>query len=126
MGVFSLDRFAHLEVSEQKFVIDQDFNAAEYFSECFGIVSEVNAPAERIVIRAFDSERFALRDLPLHHTQREIFEGEDYSDFEITMRPTFDFSAHILSRGIMAMVIEPQWLADEIRDMHREAVEMYG
>lgn len=126
MGVFSLDRFAHLEVSEQKFVIDPDFNAAEYFSECFGIVSEVNAPAERIVIRAFGSERFALRDLPLHHNQREIFEGEDYSDFEITMRPTFDFSAHLLSRGIMAMVIEPQWLADEIRDMHREAAEMYG
>ena len=124
-GVFSLDRFLRVELSEQRFEIDPDFDAAEYFSECFGIVSEVNAPAERIVLRAFDSERYFLRDLPLHHTQREIATTDDYSDFEIVMRPTFDFSAHILSRGIMLKVIEPQWLANEIRDMHREAAEMY-
>lgn len=125
-GVFSLDRFVRVEVSEQHFDIDPDFNAAEYFSECFGIVSEVNAPAERIVLRAYDSERYFLRDLPLHHTQQEIASEDDYSDFEIFMRPTFDFSSHLLSRGIMLKVIEPQWLADEVRDMHLQAVEMYG
>ncbi len=125
-GVFSLDRFVRVEVSDQHFDIDPDFNAAEYFSECFGIVSEVNAPAERIVLRAYDSERYFLRDLPLHHTQQEIASEDDYSDFEIFMRPTFDFSSHLLSRGIMLKVIEPQWLADEVRDMHLQAVEMYG
>ena len=124
-GVFSLDRFLRVELSEQRFEIDPDFDAAEYFSECFGIVSEVNAPAIPIIVRAFDSERYFLRDLPLHHTHREIATTDDYSDFEIVMRPTFDFSAHILSRGIMLKVIEPQWLADEIRDMHREAAEIY-
>lgn len=124
-GVFSLDRFVRVEVSEQHFDIDPDFDAAEYFSECFGIVSEVNAPAERIVLRAYDSERYFLRDLPLHHTQREIASEDDYSDFEIFMRPTFDFSSHLLSRGIMLKVIEPQWLADEVRDMHLQAAEMY-
>lgn len=124
-GVFSLDRFVRVEVSEQHFDIDPDFDAAEYFSECFGIVSEVNAPAERIVLRAYDSERYFLRDLPLHHTQREIATEDDYSDFEIFMRPTFDFSSHLLSRGIMLKVIEPQWLADEVSDMHLQAVEMY-
>lgn len=124
-GVFSLDRFLRVELSEQRFEIDPDFDAAEYFSECFGIVSEVNAPAIPIIVRAFDCERYFLRDLPLHHTQRKIATTDDYSDFEIVMRPTFDFSAHILSRGIMLKVIEPQWLADEIRDMHREAAEIY-
>jgi len=48
-----------------------------------------------------------------------------YSDFEIVMRPTFDFSSHLLSRGIMLKVIEPQWLADEIYEMHMQAAEMY-
>ncbi len=124
-GVFSLDRFVRVEVSDQHFDIDPDFNAAEYFSECFGIVSEVNAPAERIVLRAYDSERYFLRDLPLHHTQKEIATEDNYSDFEIVMRPTFDFSSHLLSRGIMLKVIEPQWLADEVRDMHLQAAEMY-
>jgi len=125
MGVFSIDRFTTVSVSDTKFEVDPDFDAAEYFSECFGIVSEVNAPAERIVLRAYDSERYFLRDLPLHHTQKEIATEEDYSDFEIVMRPTFDFSSHLLSRGIMLKVLEPQWLADEIYEMHLQAVEMY-
>ena len=124
-GVFSLDRFVRVEVSDQHFDIDPDFDAAEYFSECFGIVSEVNAPAERIVLRAYESERYFLRDLPLHHTQQKIVTEENYSDLEIFMRPTFDFSAHLLSRGIMLKVLEPQWLADEIYNMHVEAAEMY-
>ena len=54
-----------------------------------------------------------------------IVETEDYSDFEIVMRPTFDFNAHLMSRGIMLKVIEPQWLADEIYEMHLQAAEMY-
>jgi hypothetical protein len=41
------------------------------------------------------------------------------------MRHTFDFSSHLLSRGIMLKVIEPQWLADEIYEMHMQAAEMY-
>jgi len=41
------------------------------------------------------------------------------------MRPTIDLSAHFLSRGSQVKVLSPQWLADEIRDMHLEAAEMY-
>ncbi|MBR4267160.1 MAG: WYL domain-containing protein [Bacteroidales bacterium] len=125
MGVFSLDRFADVSISDEKFTVVDGFDAAEYFSECFGIVSEVNAPAERIVIRAFGNERYFMRDLPVHHTQREINFTDEYTDYEIVMRPTFDFSGYMLSRGVMAKIIEPQWLADEIHDMHLQAVEMY-
>ncbi len=32
---------------------------------------------------------------------------------------------YLLSRGIMLKVIEPQWLADEIYEMHLQAAEMY-
>jgi hypothetical protein len=41
------------------------------------------------------------------------------------MRPTIDFSAHLLSRGCQIKVLSPAWLADEIHDMHLEAAVMY-
>lgn len=41
------------------------------------------------------------------------------------MRPTIDLSAHFLSRANQVKVLSPQWLAEEIRDMHLEAAEMY-
>ena len=41
------------------------------------------------------------------------------------LRPTIDFSGHLLSRGNLIKVLQPQWLADEIHDMHQEAAAMY-
>lgn len=51
--------------------------------------------------------------------------GENFADFELYMRPTIDLSAHFLSRANQVKVLSPQWLAEEIRDMHLEAAEMY-
>lgn len=41
------------------------------------------------------------------------------------MRPMIDFSGHLLSRGGLIKVLQPQWLADEIHGMHLEAAAMY-
>ena len=50
---------------------------------------------------------------------------EDIADFEMYMRPTIDFSGYLLSRGSLIKVLMPQWLADEIHDMHLDAAAMY-
>ena len=80
---------------------------------------------ERIVIRAYGYERFYLRDLPLHKSQKEIDQGENYTDFEFFMRPTIDLSYHLLSSSDHIKVLEPKWLADEIYDMHLQASLLY-
>jgi len=124
MRIFSLDRFRRLEAITDKFVIDADFDAYEYFSASYGIVANGPKP-ERIVIRAYNEEKYRMRDLPLHHSQKIINETADYVDFEIFMSPTLDFSGYILSRNCQAKILEPQWLANEIHDMHLDAVMMY-
>ena len=79
----------------------------------------------RIVIRVFGDERYYIKDLPIHKSQREIGQGEDYTDFELIMRPTIDLSTHFVSRSYLIKVLEPQWLADEIHTMHLRSVQMY-
>ena len=124
-GVFSFDRILNMELTDTKFRIDPQFDAQEYFDECYGVLVGDNTMLERIVIRAYGYERFYLRDLPLHKSQHEIGQGENYADFELYMRPTIDFSGHLLSFGNQIKVLSPQWLADEIHDMHLEAALMY-
>lgn len=80
---------------------------------------------ERVVIRAFGREAYYMKDLPLHHSQREIACGDGYVDFELRLRPTADFFTPLLSRGGAIMVMEPQWVADEIARLHREAARLY-
>ena len=71
------------------------------------------------------NERYALRDLPLHSSQKVIAEGADYVDFEVYLRPTSDFLAHILSRGRWLKVISPDDIAQRIKHLLQESLEEY-
>lgn len=124
-GVFSFDRIINMKLTDVKFRIDPDFDAQEYFNECYGVLVGDDTRPERIVIRAYGYERYYLRDLPIHKSQYEIGRGENFADFEFYLRPTIDFSGHLLSRGSLLKVLQPQWLADEIHDIHQEAAAMY-
>ena len=124
-GLFSFDRVLDMSLTDIKFQIDPDFDAQVYFDECYGVLVDDGTKPERIVIRAYGYERYYMRDLPIHRSQREIGQGENFADFELYMRPTIDLSGHLLSRGNQIKVLSPQWFADEIHDMHLEAAIMY-
>lgn len=124
-GVFAFDRILDIELTDVKFEVRSDFDAKHYFSDCYGVVVGDGTELQRIVIRAFGVERFYLRDLPMHPSQREIGQGEDYADFEMFLRPTLDFKGHILNRGAQVMVLEPKTLADDIKQMLNDALSRY-
>ena len=125
-GMFAFDRIRNLELTNVKFQIDSNFDAATYFSENFGVLVHDGTSMERIVIRAYGQERYYLRDLPIHHSQKIIEEGEDYSDFELNLRPTIDLTRHLLGLGSTVQVLSPDWLADEVHEMHLDAEMLYG
>lgn len=125
-GMFSFDRIQDMSLTDTKFKIDPNFNAQAYFDNCFGVLVDDGSVAQRIVVRVYGIERYNWLDLPVHKSQREIGQGENYIDFELFMRPSIDFSSHLLSRGSQIKVLSPKWLADEIRDMHLDAAAMYG
>ena len=121
----AFDRIVALEETDERFEYDMEFDPADWFRDCYGIVRDPEVPVERVVLRAFGKEVNYLRDLPLHISQREIACTEEYADFELTLRPTADFFSPLLARGAALKVLEPGWLADEIRSQHLAAVEMY-
>lgn len=121
---FAFDRIKEMKLTAEKFTIERDFSASDYFKDAFGIIVD-DTKCCKVVLRAFDFERFYTRDLPLHHSQKEIGAGENYVDFEYHLCPTYDFINKILSYAGRIKVIEPQWLADEIKEAHRKAFETY-
>lgn len=125
LGVFAFDRIAGVKVEEETFMIDENFDAADYFCDSFGIVVDSRIEVQRIVLRAYGAEPYYLHDLPMHHSQRVINTTDDYTDFELKLRPTNDFKAHLLSRGQWIEILEPQLLADEIVEWHQNAIDRY-
>lgn len=121
----AFDRILSLEITNEKFCYDKDFDSATWFRDCYGIVNDTNVKVEKVIVRAFGREANYLRDLPFHHSQKEILKEDDYSDFELILRPTADFWTPLLSRGAAIKVLQPQWLADEIKQIHQEAAKLY-
>ncbi len=123
---YSLDRIKEIETDASRFKYDESFNADSFFSDYYGILRMETVQCEKVILRAFGKERYYLRDLPLHHSQREIAECKEYADFQYRLRPTSDFTTHLLSRASQIKVIQPQWLADHVRDMALKTAQMYG
>ena len=121
----SFDRIISIDITKESFRIDKDFDAQSWFSDSYGVFRNQDADLERVVIRAYGREAFYLRDLPFHHSQREIASGEDWTDFEYWLRISNDFYTPLLSRGPNIKVLQPEWLAEEIRQQHLRAVGLY-
>lgn len=124
--ILSFDRIQSLEITSDKFELSEDFDAATWFEDCYGIVRNDEFDLTTVRIRAFGREVFYMRDLPLHHSQKEVATEEGYSDFELEIRPTADFLTPLLSRGAQIKVLEPKWLADEIKAQHVAAADLYN
>ena len=108
-----------------KFKIDPSFDASEYFKESFGVALNTSVPVQKVIIRAYNNERYYLRDLPLHQTQRLVGEGDGYFDYEITMRPTEDFLGYLLSRCNFVKIISPSSLTEQLKDMAKSILARY-
>lgn len=123
--LFAFDRISNTAICAEKFKIDASFNAAKYFSECFGVALNTTVPVQKVIVRAYINERYYLRDLPLHTSQRLIGEGDGYYDYELTLRPTEDFLGYLLSRSNFVKIISPESLAHQLKDMAQSIVNRY-
>ena len=125
LRLYSLDRIEAVEISNTRFVLPDDFNAKDYFAEFFGIVLDESVPLQTIILRADKYHQNYMRTLPLHPTQREIFACDDYADFDLKLRPTYDFYMKLMSFGNMIKVLEPKNLQEEICKWLENTIEMY-
>ena len=125
LSTFSFDRIKEVELADEKFKMPDDFDAADFFRNSFGILVDDKAPVQRVVLRTYGYEPYYLRDLPLHPSQHEIRSSPDFTDFELHLKLTSDFMSKLLSRGEWIEVLEPQSLADELIAMHKNAISRY-
>ena len=121
----SFDRMQGITVTHNKFKKDNQFDAECYFKDFFGIVSGDDSKSERVIIRAYGTERYSMRDLPIHPSQKEIATEEGYSDFELQVHTTLDFAGYLVSRSHLIKVLEPASLAEQVCDLHRKALDLY-
>ena len=122
--IYALDRVLELKQTNISFKLPKEFDPREVFRKIFGVILD-NGPVEEVVIRVSDDQVKYYRTLPLHHSQEEGESGDGYTEFRYRLVPTFDFVRELLSKGMYAEVMSPQWLRREVANELRQTVRMY-
>lgn len=125
MRVLAVDRITDMQLTDRKFKIEEDFTAARFFRDYFGVSVGYGTTPERVVLRAYGREPYYLNDLPLHSSQRVLEATPDYTDFELKLHITNDFIADLLGRGASVKVLSPASLAETLSACARAILARY-
>ena len=121
----ALDRMQKVRNMGTEFLMDSSLTVTEYLKDCYGVMKDETLEVEDILIRAFGTETNYLRDLPLHGSQTEVMQGEDWADFSFRLRPSWDFIGKLMERGNRLKVMEPDSVVAKIWTKHAESVKLY-
>lgn len=122
---FSIDRIKDLHVAKGTFKKPSDFNAQEYFKNCFGVMYKEADEVQRVVLAFNTRQGKFIKSMPLHESQRIISEDEKKVVIELNVYVTEDLMMELLYYCEGVKVLEPQFLADEVKRKLREAWEQY-
>lgn len=124
MRIYALDRMTSLSVTEERFMMPENFSAQQYFAEYYGVLTD-DTPLTHLVVRAHQWMPDYLRTLPLHHSQRELSSGDGYTDFSFEVRPTSDFMGELLKFGNGIEILEPVNVREKMQQKITETLKRY-
>ena len=123
--IYALDRVHQLEPTTESFKYPEDFVPEEFFEDCFGIIADKDYDVETVRLKVAAGQANYLRSLPLHPSQHEIEQNDEYSIFTVRLRPTFDFRREILSMGSDIEVLSPDWFREEVAEISKHMWNKY-
>ena len=93
--LYSLDRMQGVALVETKYQLSPEFDAEEFFEDCYGTIIDATVEAERIELRVTAAQACYLKSLPL---------------------PTYDCLQALLSYGSELEVIAPASLRTQMQE----------
>ena len=123
--IFSLDRIETLSLTGESFTPEKSINVNTYFDEVICVNIDDDFDCEKVRLRVYGRQRDYIDTLPLHKSQTVIARTKEYTDYQLTLRPEYEFQRSILSFGPDAEILSPQWLREEIQWLGTEILKRY-
>jgi hypothetical protein len=117
----AFDRIVSAVATDETFEVPKDFDANDLFKYDYGIGIGFGEQPTRIVLQISAKHRKYTDALPLHWSQKEIEHHEDYSLYELYMKPTRDLARAILPYGANIRILSPDSLRKLVVTMANDA-----
>ena len=122
LACFGLDRIQHLTATGRTLAPPAGFDAATYFTHCFGITRPTDGTRPQQIRLRFApvQGRYAL-SYPLHPSQQVVARTDDAIDINLTVYDTHELRMELLSYGPNVEVLVPASLREWLQTTHRAA-----
>lgn len=121
---FGIDRLKDITIGTKKFRQKTE-EAMDKFKNVIGL-NYVDHELQKVILSFHVSQKTYVESLPLHHSQKVINSNNKQTfDIEVCIHPNFEFNQQILKYGSLVKVIEPKWLAEEVKKEVKKALENY-
>jgi predicted DNA-binding transcriptional regulator YafY len=120
---FGIDRIENLKVKAETFTPDNSLNPQEMFSHTIGLVT--HPKPEKIVLSFTPVQGKYIKTLPLHSSQKVLIDNDRECRVSLFVVPNYELTLEILKQGDTVKVLEPQWLANEIKETLKKTLEKY-
>jgi predicted DNA-binding transcriptional regulator YafY len=120
-----LDRISGLQVSEEHFLMDEEFDPERFFKHSFGIGTYSGVP-EIIELLADPVQAGYILANPLHSSQQAIKEPDGSYRIRIEVIPSDELKMQILGYGHRVVISKPDWLRAQIQESLRKAYNLYS
>ncbi len=122
LRVYGLDRIKSVRATGKSFRLPEDFDVEVLFRNSFGSYITDRKDLRHIVLKATEKEAKYLRDLPLHHSQKEA----DPGIFSLDVALSEDFMLELLRHGNRLEVLEPADLRSRLAEEFSQAAALYN
>lgn len=117
-----LDRIGSMTITGRRFK-GADREKVEAFYEPVIGVDASPGKAERVVLRFTHLQGKYVKALPLHPSQMVLHDDEECLVVSLDVMANYELRQELLGHGATVKVLEPKWLAKEIRAEHRKAAK---
>lgn len=121
---FGVDRIENVELLSETFNRDNKLNPKELFNNIIGVVYSISE-LQKIVLSFTPEQGKYIKSLPLHNSQKVMIDDEKEVRIQLFLKPNYEFSQIILMHGESVKVIEPLWLATEIKNIAKNMFSQY-
>ena len=125
LRVYGLDRVHSLDILEERFEMEKEFDVDELFATSFGIYLPEEA-AKTITFRTSATEAKYLRDLPIHSSQEEVSSDGRTVTFSIFVCPNRNLIMEFCKYGDRLEVLSPESIRNQVATQLTRAAALYG
>lgn len=111
----AIDRIESVNQDNKKYTPNTFVDFDDYFDDVVGVTVLINKPIEIVRLKV-DNQRYNyIKSKPIHHSQKVIERGNDYTIIELRLIPNYELETLILGFIDSIEILSPQTLIDSLK-----------